>query len=645
MDNRFLGTRKFFFAMIFCIFFAGLFFFISAFPSTDDELLFASAAQNLAITGKLEVPQLFGNDRIKGRYRGIAPLHVFFGSIIYKVAELLKSGGLQVLFMLNPTYVALTGVTLSLFAIRRGYSLKISALVGLIFCFITLAFPYAKTFFRELLAMLLMTLSYYFLDGALSSPLSTEKRTFFFFLFIGFFFCAVWTKEYLVVGFPFFVIHFFKHKFNLIDFVKNLRKKKGLFTFVLLFSLISLLMITLILVHSAEGRISFGFIQHVLKFIPKMPHKNFTSAFLGSLISPAKGFFVYSPVLILALLFPLTGKWKSHWNDWVFAMGLTFGMAVLQALAYDADWWSFTWGTRFLLPVIPFWILLLPPLLQMVLSKRNKFLQALILLMLFASLLIQLGGVLISDSDYVAYLLEEQGQFLTGESMWQWSELPFLTYWQMVFSGWQVDIAWLRTLGLGFLPALVMPILCLIIILGGILAYWLCQKGKPYPYQFRITLLLLLLTLMLPVTTLYSIHDDPKYYSQNKAYRDAVSYVSEGINASDIVAVDAYAQPLWYFYFNFGFLQNSWIGLPPAKYSFQRKTVFYPRMDETIQILESTKDTDYLYLISGNVEEDQSGAYSDALIGKGLILMDSICFIDDEKECRVRLWVIDLNSQ
>lgn len=161
---------------MFCILLAGYFLFFSGVPGTDDEQLFASAAQNLAITGHFSALQMYGNERVQGNYSNIAPLHPFIGSLIYRVVEWIGTGGLQCFFLLTPFYIAITGWLLAKIALRRGYSDKTIMLVLMAFGFTTIVFPYSKTFFREPLAMLLITNSYYALDEATRKELRYGQK-------------------------------------------------------------------------------------------------------------------------------------------------------------------------------------------------------------------------------------------------------------------------------------------------------------------------------------------------------------------------------------------------------------------------------------------------------------------------------------
>ena len=75
----------------------------------------------------------------------------------------MPTGRMQALFWLNTLYTALTGWVLYSLVLQLGGSRKQAVITTLVFGFGTLAWPYAKTFFREPLAMLLLMLTVYLL--------------------------------------------------------------------------------------------------------------------------------------------------------------------------------------------------------------------------------------------------------------------------------------------------------------------------------------------------------------------------------------------------------------------------------------------------------------------------------------------------
>ena len=83
--------------------------------------------------------------------------------------------------------------------------------------------------------------------------------------------------------------------------------------------------------------------------------------FWGLIFSPYRGVFWHTP-LFLASLFAYIPFLRRHRSEGI-AIG---GLSLILVLVYSAwwMWWGgFAWGPRFLVPLTPFWVLLLAPLL------------------------------------------------------------------------------------------------------------------------------------------------------------------------------------------------------------------------------------------------------------------------------------------
>jgi hypothetical protein len=77
----------------------------------------------------------------------------------------------------------------------------------------------------------------------------------------------------------------------------------------------------------------------------------------GLLVSPGKSAFLYTPVLLLVLLYAGT-IWRRGRAEVVLVLGITLSYLALYCRWYD--WMGgLAWGPRFLVPLIPLWIALL----------------------------------------------------------------------------------------------------------------------------------------------------------------------------------------------------------------------------------------------------------------------------------------------
>jgi len=123
------------------------------------------------------------------------------------------------------------------------------------------------------------------------------------------------------------------------------------------------------------------------------------------LLSPLRGLFVYSPLLLLSLP-GLVLLWKRHRAE----AGLIAGVGLVTVLLFSlwASGEGLSWGARFLVPIVPLLSLALAPLLERAWSGR-KLLVGLLLGATMLSLGIQILGVTINPWVYLARLQAELG--------------------------------------------------------------------------------------------------------------------------------------------------------------------------------------------------------------------------------------------
>ena len=120
----------------------------------------------------------------------------------------------------------------------------------------------------------------------------------------------------------------------------------------------------------------------------------------GLLISPGKGFFWFSPVLLLALPGSLM-LWRRSRADVLLVWGLVAATVLLYSMWYM--WWGGTvWGPRFLVPVAAPLALLLLPILEK--AERHRGWALLIGLLFCASVAVQLLGSAVNFLHYGASL-------------------------------------------------------------------------------------------------------------------------------------------------------------------------------------------------------------------------------------------------
>jgi hypothetical protein len=158
------------------------------------------------------------------------------------------------------------------------------------------------------------------------------------------------------------------------------------------------------------------------------------------LLSPLRGFLIYSPLLVLGIP-GLVWLWRAHPAEAMLATGVT-GITVLLFSIWSSGE-GLSWGSRFLVPIVPFLCLALAPALQRAFDG-SKLLAVLVVGLAVLSFAIQFLGVGMNPWIYLGQI---QAQF-GGEFFLE--NTPALTdfrYSQIIgqIQSWSLansDIAW-----------------------------------------------------------------------------------------------------------------------------------------------------------------------------------------------------------
>ena len=163
----------------------------------------------------------------------------------------------------------------------------------------------------------------------------------------------------------------------------------------------------------------------------------FWSGFSGLILSPGKSVFLYSPILfavpIAAIYFA-----RRYLAEFVF-LGLVIAITVCYYSVWYAWWGGWCWGPRFLVPILPFAVLMIGTLLN------SRWLTGIIFVILFPiSVVVQMAGV---APDFAVFLRDEA----TGNPGEDYLRLinpvksPFLEQWNMI---WHADTNTIHSLTL-----------------------------------------------------------------------------------------------------------------------------------------------------------------------------------------------------
>lgn len=312
------------------------------------------------------------------------PLQIVAASPLYWLA--LRSehiGQYHAVYLLNIIVTALTAVSLYGIAFSQGYSLRTACLAALVFGTATLALPYSRWLFREPLMALFalwtfaaaydlrmrmiqrrpLLISTAILFASLSGMLLTKQTGL---LFVpGVLLCLVPARGLLRRAIPLIgVVIAFLALFFVILLVANPDFGDDRY------SLARWL-----------NPANYGF-DHMLESL------------LGYQISPGRSLWLYSPVMLLGFfgILPLL-KRESKWLVFGVAVSLLVTSASYGALRLGTFWnGGFSWGPRYMLPLIPLWMLFLLPVLEKLPRFRLRFRLGVYVLVV-TSFLLQIVGI------------------------------------------------------------------------------------------------------------------------------------------------------------------------------------------------------------------------------------------------------------
>lgn len=175
-----------------------------------------------------------------------------------------------------------------------------------------------------------------------------------------------------------------------------------------------------------------------------------TTGLFGLFLSPYRGLFWYSPLLLLSIPGAVTLlREKRNRRSTVF-----FLVVILAQALMFASWWSWhggvVWGARFLIPVTPLITLMLAPLVEKAWSNRLLFI--VIGAFAFVSIFVQALGALYSHLPHYAYLVNNHftGDFYAPATSLEpavFTDLylsPLVGHIALMVSGWALEPVALR---------------------------------------------------------------------------------------------------------------------------------------------------------------------------------------------------------
>jgi hypothetical protein len=309
-------------------------------------------------------------------------------------------GMLQVASLLNAILTAATGALLFSLVRRLGYGERVAAGVALLYGLATIAWVYSKYLFSEPLAGLLLLATAYLLvafrqEGGLWRVVLAGLLT-------GLAVLARANNAFVVPVFGLYLLTVSK-------VAGSKKATRWYFTHLTSYSLLPITSFLLGLIPPALLLMGYNWVRagnplqtgyDLTIFSP-----NVLLGLYKLLFSPLRGLFTYSPLLLLCLP-GFVWLWRRCRAETALALGVA-GVTVLLFSAWTSGE-GLSWGSRFLVPIVPLLCLALAPVLESALGG-SKMVAGLLAGLGIVSFVIQFLGVVINPWVYLARLQADSG--------------------------------------------------------------------------------------------------------------------------------------------------------------------------------------------------------------------------------------------
>jgi len=338
-------------------------------PKSPDERALFSGIDSLVKRGDFKVNQIYWD------YSNVA-METTGGEMVpnYEPAQMILAipfylwgrslgAALQGVMVFNAVVTAASVALLYLCFLELGYRRRTATLGALVYAFATLAWPYSRVFFREPLTVLAYLVAVYAL---LRYRAPAPRRLLWPALAGAAAGLAFVTKQISVAAFPSLLLLAFAYEWRRpVDAAssRSLRQTRLAALLAAVIPLAAIVVLGQIYQWTTLGGVE-TFARNIVDYTTNpqlsssLPQRMLRGG-LGLTVSPFRGVFWYSPVLLLGLVGAVPFTRRHRWEGIAFLL-----LVAAHILGYSRYlYWSggVAWGARYMLPIIPFLLLLAAP--------------------------------------------------------------------------------------------------------------------------------------------------------------------------------------------------------------------------------------------------------------------------------------------
>jgi hypothetical protein len=476
--------------------------YVGAFKSNDERALF-SGTDSFVKRGDFTVNQIYwdythvgvrttGGDMVPN----YEPAQMIAAIPFYLWGRALGAAVQGVMFF-GAVIMATAAAMIYLCLLELGYRRRSSVLGALVFAFATMAWPYSRTFFREPLTVVAYLLAIY---AALRYRSPAPRRLVWPALAGAALGVALTTKQISVVLIPSLILLAVVYEWGRPS-ARSVDEGDRIGRIGAFVAAIVPLVLFLLLGRLYNAAVLGGvevFARDIVDYTtnPQLSQSvpvRMMRAALGLGISPYKGLLWYSPALLLGLVGAVPFLRRRPWEGIAFLM--VVGALLLGYSRYN--YWSggVAWGSRYMLPAVPFLAMLAAPVWEWLVEDTSArgtsriprgldlLLRILTVLLLLVSVLVQVLGISVDLRTYELRFLLEQAKIWGGigeaiDALYLKPAFsPVLGHLRLVLSGTQpLDFAWMQWREQGTWAAVPAALLLSLVLLGlataGLIVIW-----------------------------------------------------------------------------------------------------------------------------------------------------------------------------